>query len=57
MKSGTGRVPSFRRGKYDSQITFPEKRDFIIRDVDLVSGVHSSRTFFSIPGRIYLCLL
>lgn len=23
MKSGTRRVPSFRRGKYDSQITFP----------------------------------
>lgn len=31
-----------------------EKRDFIICDVDLVSGVHSSRTFFSILVDLFL---
>ena len=56
MKPGTGRIHRFTAGNMTRKLRRRITRFYYPRGVDLVSEVHSSRTFFSIPARIYFRL-
>lgn len=56
MKPGTGKLRRFTAGNMTRKLRRRVTRFYYPRGVDLVSEVHSSRTFFSIPARIYFRL-